>query len=997
MKYCTFESSSQKLKIIVVLIFSFATCFSQSIKFENYSSNNGLVYNYVRNIAKDIDGFLWVGTNRGLSRFDGYSFKNYTKHGLRSPWVSHLLKDKKGKLWITTEGGICYYDKVDDNFKYISKENELKVFGSAPIFEDSEGKLWVTAENGLFLIENNILLPTNLNKINEPHTIFEDHKNQLWIGSNDGLIVYNYKTKTTKSFPLITPSWRFFVNTIFPENDFQILLGTDSGLLLFDTEKGTFEQLSIPEEKNKNIVITSITNFQSSKSFLSCGTTNNGVLIFDKEKRRFNKQFATSLFETNGLPSNTVNTFFEDNQILWIGTNLGLSKLNLSNQQFQTVKLKELYERKSLDQITRIIEDKTNKKMWWIATNDERGRLLYYDSETKNIVKFHQIIDKNSIKKLVNTTIRDLIFDKKGRLWIATFNGIYLMKNDEFQHFQIDKNKNIDAYILKFDKNENLWIGSENGLFSFDINTYTFENHQKNIKTSISTQNFDQRKYPIETFDFDKKDNIFLGTQNGIIFYNPITKENKRFYIKNDVDSITLNRVSSIIYDKNKLIYSTLSGLIYLDLLTLKTKIIRPEKNFYIYSIVQDSLKNVWISTYKGVCKIDNFTQKVRYFNTNDGLFNDYSLFRINKIADKFIMPFTGAFTEFHPMKISFCNTILKPLISDVETGKKRQNIHSQNTVYQAINANFDENNIVIKFTAIDYCNPEKIQFRYKLEGLENEWIMADKNRQANYTNLDFKTYEFRLQVADEQGEWSKKEAVLMLKIIPPFYQTWWFKSLIISILAGLVYAFYRFRIDQIVKLQAMRNRIAADLHDEVGSTLSSISIMSEMAAFKKDFSKEKLLEISSNAREMIEKMDDIVWAINPQNDEFYNLETRLKNFAIPLFESKGIEFTFLFPLETENLKLNMEYRRNIYLIFKEAVTNLIKYSLCKKVEFKCILEDNQLIISILDDGIGFDSNKKSDRNGLKNMRERAKNIGGKLIILSKIDEGTKIELIISL
>jgi two-component system, NarL family, sensor histidine kinase UhpB len=209
-----------------------------------------------------------------------------------------------------------------------------------------------------------------------------------------------------------------------------------------------------------------------------------------------------------------------------------------------------------------------------------------------------------------------------------------------------------------------------------------------------------------------------------------------------------------------------------------------------------------------------------------------------------------------------------------------------------------------------------------------------------------------------------------------------------------------RNKLKRLEETQRLRNRIAADLHDEIGSTLSSISILSEIVAFqqkKNEFKPEIMIQVSNDARDVIDKMDDIIWTINPENDAFNNLETRLKSFAIPLFESKDIEFNFDFSTELEFVKIDMSKRRDVYLILKEAINNLVKYSACKNATIKGLFSDNKLIMSIIDDGVGFDTNADSIRNGQKNMKMRAEKIGATLKINSTIGEGTQVVLNVSL
>lgn len=209
-----------------------------------------------------------------------------------------------------------------------------------------------------------------------------------------------------------------------------------------------------------------------------------------------------------------------------------------------------------------------------------------------------------------------------------------------------------------------------------------------------------------------------------------------------------------------------------------------------------------------------------------------------------------------------------------------------------------------------------------------------------------------------------------------------------------------RNKLKRLEEQQFLRNRIAADLHDEIGSTLSSISILSEIVAMqqkKGEYKPEIMSQVSNDAREVIDKMDDIIWTINPSNDNFSNLETRIKSFAIPLFETKDINFDFAFSPELENVRIDMSKRRDIYLILKEAINNLVKYSECKNVKIEIDIKTSKLIFTVIDDGIGFNIDAESNRNGLKNMQMRATKIDADLTINSYVHKGTKVKLSIKL
>lgn len=228
--------------------------------------------------------------------------------------------------------------------------------------------------------------------------------------------------------------------------------------------------------------------------------------------------------------------------------------------------------------------------------------------------------------------------------------------------------------------------------------------------------------------------------------------------------------------------------------------------------------------------------------------------------------------------------------------------------------------------------------------------------------------------------------------------KTWIFGAILGILLVGFAFAYVvsRNRLKQLQASQKLRNQIAADLHDEIGSTLSSISILSELVAFqqkKEQFNPEIMTQVSHDARNVIEKMDEIIWTINPDNDEFYNLETRLKSYAIPMLESKDIDFKFDFSQELESVKIDMGKRRDIYLILKEAINNLVKYSETKSAHIEGRVVGNKLIFKIIDKGIGFDIKEHTNRNGRKNMHSRAKKIDADLDIQSEVGKGTEVIL----
>ena len=306
----------------------------------------------------------------------------------------------------------------------------------------------------------------------------------------------------------------------------------------------------------------------------------------------------------------------------------------------------------------------------------------------------------------------------------------------------------------------------------------------------------------------------------------------------------------------------------------------------------------------------------------------------------------------------------------------------------------YSQDVISFSFAALNFVHSEKNRYAYMLESFDKDWIYTDATKNfANYTNLDAGEYIFKVRGSNNDGIWNEKPATIKLIITPPFWETWWFRILVIVAVAGWVYGMYRHRLREVVHLQMMRNNIASDLHDDIGSTLNSISILSEVAKQQAGAPLPALDEVGESSRKIIEAMGDIVWTINPENDNFEKIIVRMRSFAYQLLKGKRIEFKFQVEGDFSKLTLPMQVRKNFYLIFKEATTNITKYSHATHVNFS-VTRDNALIcLRIRDNGVGFDIHQIESGNGIKNMQRRAKEINAALIIETEVGSGTSIQV----
>ncbi len=349
----------------------------------------------------------------------------------------------------------------------------------------------------------------------------------------------------------------------------------------------------------------------------------------------------------------------------------------------------------------------------------------------------------------------------------------------------------------------------------------------------------------------------------------------------------------------------------------------------------------------------------------------------------------TYCLNDFHYSSID-----IKLLIESIEINGQNYIKDYGNTKNQLLNLAASQNNITFRYATICFQDVEQIKFRYKLEGFDKDWVLAGNDKEAKYTNLPAGEYNFILQVMN-RGVWLDQQIKIKVVIPQYFYKTIWFISIIFFVFILTVFLIFKYRMRQLLKMERLRTRIATDIHDEVGSTLSSISILSEIAGKQLENTKSSgiLNEIHNGAISVLEKIDDIIWLVYPKNDKFSNLELRIHEFAVPLFESKNIQFKIIFDKNLSILKLPMEVRRDVYLIAKEIINNLIKHSECEMAYINFKEYSSGFTMEIEDNGKGFDTEASSSRNGLSNIKRRSMQFGAELSVNSIVGQGTKIIL----
>jgi ligand-binding sensor domain-containing protein/two-component sensor histidine kinase len=550
----------------------------------------------------------------------------------------------------------------------------------------------------------------------------------------------------------------------------------------------------------------------------------------------------------------------------------------------------------------------------------------------------------------------------------------------------------------------NLWLASDNkGLFRYNTITKTLTNYAS-VKDDSTTISYNG----INKLFLDSKGRLWIATFHGLSVMDTLTGKIRRIYIdgERDLRKSQTQFVGGIAEDSTGKIwvatrYASLWVMDNSGTFTLFNKLHSFEP-LCVWDILKAPNGKLWLNTGSGLCSLDPVTYSSVLFKQVDGFVNTPELGDMK--IDRNGILYVGDDGYLH-----LVNTWNERPVSEVPKMHITSVMANGNSVplkdYNNIKIRYEQNRVQFEFVGVRYANSKGVQYRYMLEGYDKNWIMNASKRYATYTNLPPGNYEFRVMAAGEDMKWWDCSEKVKITILTPWYMAWWFYLICAALLVGGPYAIYRYRLNNILKLQKIRLNIAADLHDEVGSTLSSISMLSQVAEKKSaDGNTRQLLkQISENSSEIQESMSDIVWSINPNNDELANILARMRIFASELLEPLDIDFSFEVNEEAYSVSLPMSLRKDFYLIFKEAVNNAAKYAHCAAVTVSLRVKNKKLQMVIADNGIGIPANSGSANgngkhrgnggNGMKNMEIRAAKMGGNIEIVNGEAGGTKVVL----
>ncbi len=491
----------------------------------------------------------------------------------------------------------------------------------------------------------------------------------------------------------------------------------------------------------------------------------------------------------------------------------------------------------------------------------------------------------------------------------------------------------------------------------------------------------------------EKNGVIWIGKSNGNLlefrsFENKITEyeglQSKYQHL--------INTVLDIRNDDRVLWLGTLAGLLKFDKQTKQfSRVSFQEKStpLMVGNLQREGKDILWFAGTTGLVKFQISNGEAEYFTVHHGLpTNSFHFQRSFMTHDGlYCIASMKSIVMFRPNNLNQLTIFPKANITELRVLNETMDL--QRLSGPELSISYNENFFTLTLNTFDFLNQENIQYASMLEGLQNDWVYHGKNRQISFTNVPGGDYVLKYKTTTSDGVWPDEFQILHIHIDTAFYKTWWFTILMILLTLGILYAIMKYRQQQKQKVEHLRQKIARDLHDDIGATLSSIRMYSEVARTRPGDNEPLLDRISENARGMVDSMSDIVWAIKPGNDKFGDLKIRMENFANEMCGPLDIGLKLNYDAKLDDLKLHMEQRKDLYLIFKETMNNAVKYSECTNLHITLKREDNSIRIEISDDGKGFDLEKIKKGNGLDNMRMRVATMKGRLQITSSEAEGT--------
>lgn len=911
---------------------------------------------------QDSKGYLWLSTTKGVWRYDGYLLQKYTlsNSALQHNAVKAVNEDQYGNILISASG-----------LHIIRPGNKrLEHIAFQPVFQDGFYRAW-TGKIAVYLNDIWIGSWKHVNRfdgrtfglkkqyayngalINDAnnHPVV-DRAGRLWNASTSGLLQYD-------------PQVDSFVYAAAQGEMIQELIAAGTNKLLATSPNGLWE-IDLNTKQTKQVV-----SFADHSKYYSLAEVNinhqpmilmsggsSGLLQYDPQTQQ-TYPFTRNIFDDRTHNNEWVNHIFQRSAKapVIIATNKGPELINhhqFTVQRYYTSVLKQL-----------VIHD------FYITGNS--GVLLATDQGL-----FRYMPAANSLQLMGGMIQAVFQFTLLGNSHLLLTSATGLFDYDPVAG-SIKKHTAVQPGIIQCRLyNNQVWMIDKDGRL------LVYDHQLKNRLEPYDRKQYNEHlaKRKVSCFAIDRLNRLWIGATGGFYVYDPIKKSIENYSLQDGKVELDAVAVNNILCARDGSIWVATWGELWH--LNEQGKVLgyfggKFVEDIQLQNIVQDASGRIWLGNGDGVYLVDAMKKQMTLFNYSAGLLENNALHGFRLLGNKLFVAHQNGFSVIDTKGSDDEADVLPPVVTQVEIMGKPLDSLSQNLVLKR-----SDKTVTFRFSSMLFNLEPFVRYRYKLEGFDQDWQTLAGEPQCSYSNLSPGNYSLAIQAVSNG---ITREATMAFRVLPAFYETWWFFVLLGIALAGVIAGIVKIRTAQLMKIQQVRNRIARDLHDDMGSTLSSVNIYSKLLQSQQG-NELLIARISDNIGALNESLKDIIWNVSPRKDSLTELIDRLKDYVFSIQSSMEVNAKLHCDI-TQDKKLSIGQRRNLFLIVKEFVNNSLKHSGCTVLEIGLTLDRRWLQVTLSDNGKGFDIAAVHKGNGLNNMMERSAEIGAVYTLVSHPEKGT--------
>ena len=1002
---------------------------AQRLPIKTYTTADGLGHNVVNRIVRDSRGFMWLATNDGLSRFDGYGFTTYTvEHGLPHRRVTDFLEAADGEFWVATHGGLVRFRPAAAAVPATVLENDATT--PAPMFtvvlpdgsepdarivtalrQTRDGTLWCGTRRGLFRLERaarrlslravDLGMPAENAFSAYVNDLLEDRTGALWVAGVSGL----YRRRPDGAVLRYNPrpdGYDAYFHHLLEDRDGRLWAASRyQGVLILDISGDGDPLIEERYDMSRGLPTTWVYETRHTSDGRIWLAMNYGLaeVVRDPDSASVGFRVYT---RSHGLTHHAPNTMAEDGAgNLWLGTEItGAMRLArngftawsaregiMSGVRFVEDNTGDLYtvafvptrlrtEEIPILRFGRVTEPgfewfvppppfsfgwgvaaiQTPQGEWWMAG----GEVVVRYTSTPRLIDTRRVAPRQiygTAQGLPYGQPMDLIADGHGGIWVATWGPAWGLARwdparDEWRNMAgtpgLPTWQGEVPRAFARDAAGHVWIGFTTGVARYRNQRFDFYGPDHGVPQGR-----------IVAIHAAPDGCLWLASsEGGLIRVESPVSEAPRFRAFTTVDGLSSNVVEAVTLDGDGRVYAATSrGIDQFDPRTGHVRNLSAENDFTTGAVThayRDRRGALWFAMNSGVAK---YTPEPASPSGAPSIY---------------VTGLRVAGRERHVSAVGESEIVLDDLGPNA-------------------------NQLEIQFVAIGSGSGATLRYQYRLDGADQTWSSLTSERRVTYASFAPGTYRFLVRAMTTDGVASAIPATVSFTVLPPFWRTWWFLSLLTLAAAATAYSLHRRRVARLVELGRVRARIATDLHDDLGANLTRIAILSEVAkkrlADGRRDGEDRLSAIATIARESVTSMSDIVWAISPERDALQEVVGKMRHCAEEAFEGRDVCVRFDVPDPSQSASLGIDVRRDVYLIFKEAINNAARHSRCTSVMVRFRASRRELRLEVADDGVGFDVAGRSEGTGVASMRRRAERLGAALEIISTPGGGTRLTL----